>query len=160
MFINKTMVLFKDWKLYIQTIWYTFFLFFRSLPLVNFWMGGNLLKYDRYFTVEGNADIYMGIPSVQKVKDLTYRNAMYESIVVIRCNFFYSCLCCNVATFNGLYKLFFTDVNSHFSRRVDRRNWSSIVTFSSYEVQAVWQGIFYQTHFCYIECECLRIYWR
>jgi hypothetical protein len=34
---------------------------------VNVWIGGGISKYDNLFTVEGNADIYFGVPSTQTV---------------------------------------------------------------------------------------------
>jgi hypothetical protein len=34
------------------------------------WIGGGMSKNDTHFTVEGNADIYFGVPSVQTVSVL------------------------------------------------------------------------------------------
>ncbi|XP_060594972.1 fibrillin-2-like [Ruditapes philippinarum] len=36
-------------------------------PNVDVWIGGGMSKNDTHFTVEGNADIYFGVPSVQTI---------------------------------------------------------------------------------------------
>ncbi|XP_053380098.1 uncharacterized protein LOC128548733 [Mercenaria mercenaria] len=54
-------------------LWNGDLMFTPLLPEVDFWIGGDLIKYDEYFTVDGNADIYLGVPSVQTMMTSIFR---------------------------------------------------------------------------------------
>lgn len=51
-------------------------MFYRLLSEFDFWIGGQLHKYDSLFTVDGKAEIYMRVPSVQTVIFQTEMHSM------------------------------------------------------------------------------------
>ncbi|XP_060568098.1 uncharacterized protein LOC132726759 [Ruditapes philippinarum] len=50
-----------------EQLWNGDTMFTPIQPNVNVWIGGDISKYDNLFTVEGNADIYFGVPSTQTI---------------------------------------------------------------------------------------------
>ncbi|XP_053380102.1 uncharacterized protein LOC123547975 [Mercenaria mercenaria] len=56
-----------------RQLWNGDLMFKPLLPEVGFWIGGSFIKYDEYFTIDGNANIYLAVPSVQTMMTSIFR---------------------------------------------------------------------------------------